>query len=224
MRSTTHRAYTLVEILVVLGVIALLAAVSFPAFNLVRRRSYQTTCASNLKQLGLAVSLYTQDNDDLFPRGGDPTDLNSDAWQSAAGGVYEYEVDQLPPLTYVLQPYIKNRELWHCPADTGFDIGDMSGRPLDARPSSFAAFGMSYYYRTEVTLKRKKDLQGWDKDNKQHGPDQINILADGHGGWHSAEEPENLWRYNVLMGDGHVANMTRRQFKATWKLQLDPLT
>ncbi len=223
MLLSRRAGFTLTEILVVLGIIALLATIAFPAFNSVRRRSYQTTCSSNLKQLGLAISLYSQDNDELFPRGGDPTDLQTDAWQTAAGGVYEFQVDQLPPLTYVLQPYIKNRELWHCPADSGFDIGDISGQPLDAQPSSYAKFGMSYYYRTELTLKRKKDLLGWDRQTppQEHGPSEINVLADGHGSWHGQDEPWSLRRYNVLMGDGHVVNFTRKQLKDAWRLNLD---
>lgn len=220
----TRRAFTLTEILVVLGILALLAALAFPVFNSVRRRSYQASCASNLKQLGLAVSLYTQDYDGLFPRGGDPTDLNTDAWHTAADGIYEWQADQLPPLTYVLQPYIKNRKTWHCPADTGFDIGDMSGEPLDARPSSYERFGMSYYYRTELTLKRKKDLVAWDNQTppQEHGTSEINVLSDGHGSWHGANEPWSARRYNVLMADGRVANFSRKQLKDAWHLRLDP--
>lgn len=216
-----RRAFTLVEILIVLGIITVLAAIALPAFNSVRRRSYQTTCSSNLKQLGLAVNLYTQDYDGLFPRGGDPTDLNTDAWHGAANGVYEWQVDQMPPLTYVLRPYIKSSQIWRCPADAGFDIGDISGQPLDARPSSFEKFGMSYYYRTELTLKNKRDLAGWDYANVEHGASDINVLADGHGSWHGQDEPRSLRRYNVLMSDGHVANMTRKQFQDAWHLRLD---
>lgn len=223
MFSLRRRAFTLIEMLVVIGIIAVLSAIAFPVFNSVRRRSYSTTCVSNLKQLGLAVNLYTQDYDGLFPRGGDPTDLHTDLWHDAADGTYEQQVDQMPPLTFVLRPYIKSSRLWRCPADTGFDIGDISGQPLDARPSSFEKFGMSYYYRTELTLKNKKDLMGWDYGNPpvEHGASDINVLADGHGSWHGQDEPWSLRRYNVLMGDGRVANMTRKQFQDVWHLRLD---
>lgn len=221
MLPTQRRAFSLVEMLVVLGIIALLAAIALPVFNSVRRRGYQTTCASNLKQLGLAVNLYQQDYDGYFPRGGDPTDLHTDLWHDAANGVYEIQAGQLPPLTYTLSRYIKSPPLWACPADTGFDISDISGQILDARPSSYEKFGMSYYYRTELTLKNKKELAGWDRTNVEHGPSDINVLADGHGSWHGQDEPWSLRRYNVLMADGRVANLTRKQFKDAWHLNLD---
>jgi len=224
MLPTQRRAFSLVEMLIVLGIIALLAAIALPVFNSVRRRGYQTTCASNLKQLGLAVNLYTQDFDDLFPRGGDPVDLNTDAWHTAANGIYEYQVGQLPPLTYTLRPYIKSLETWHCPADTGFDVSDLSGHPLDARPTMFEKFNMSYFYRTELTLKNKKDLVGWDRRFNppvEHGPSDINVLADASGAWHGQDEPWSLRRYNVLMADGRVVNLTRHQLQGARYLNLD---
>ena len=226
MFSAQRRAFTLTEILIVLAIIGVLSAIAFPVFNSVRRRSYQATCSSNLKQLGLAISLYQQDYDGLFPRGGDPTDLQTDTWLQAADGVYQWEVDQLPPLTYVLRPYTKANQIWRCPADNGFDIEDISQQPLDAHPSSFERFGMSYYYRTELTLKRKKDLVAYNNANPpaQYGASDINVLADGHGSWHGQDEPWSLRRYNVLMGDGRVVNLTRKQFKDAWKLHLDPPT
>ena len=218
-----RRAFTLVEILVVLAVIGILTALLFPAFNRVRRRSYQTSCSSNLKQLGLAVALYQGDYDGLFPRGGDPTDLKTDAWRDTTDGDYRAEISQLPPLTYVLRPYVKSAELWHCPADDGFDVADMSQQILDARPSSFAKFGMSYEYRTELTLKSKKELLGYDKSDPpvEYGPSDINVLADGHGSWHGENEPRELRRYNVLMGDGRVVNYDRKQLTNAWLLRLD---
>jgi prepilin-type N-terminal cleavage/methylation domain-containing protein len=221
MFSTRRRAFTLVEMLIVLGIIAVLTAIAFPVFNSVRRRSYGTTCASNLKQLGLAANLYAQDYDGLFPRGGDPVDLRTDAWHNAADGVYEWQVGQMPPLTYTLRPYLKSPKSWACPADEGFEFWDISGQPLDARPSSFGKFGMSYYYRTELTLKNKRDLAGWDSANGEHGASDINVLADGSGAWHGQDEPWSLRRYNVLMGDGRVANLTRRQYQDAWALRLD---
>lgn len=88
--NRTRRAFTLIELLVVIAIIAILAAILFPVFAQARGKARQTVCASNLKQLGTAFSLYVQDYDETFP----PTD---------------YDVPVLGRYTWpsLVDPYIK---------------------------------------------------------------------------------------------------------------------
>jgi prepilin-type N-terminal cleavage/methylation domain-containing protein/prepilin-type processing-associated H-X9-DG protein len=65
-------AFTLIELLVVIAIIALLAAILFPVFAKARDQARKTACLSNLKQIGVAVSLYTSDYDGGYPNTGDP--------------------------------------------------------------------------------------------------------------------------------------------------------
>jgi prepilin-type N-terminal cleavage/methylation domain-containing protein len=67
MRQRT-RAFTLIELLVVIAIIAILAAILFPVFAQARVAAMQTTVISNLRQLGLALTMYAGDHDDVFPR------------------------------------------------------------------------------------------------------------------------------------------------------------
>ena len=89
----TKKGFTLVEILVVVAIIGILAAILFPAFARARENARRTSCQSNLKQIGVAVQMYAQDNDEIFP----PAN-NFIGW---------------PGLVY---PYAKSKQIFTCPS------------------------------------------------------------------------------------------------------------
>jgi prepilin-type processing-associated H-X9-DG protein/prepilin-type N-terminal cleavage/methylation domain-containing protein len=77
MRNVSRKkAFTLIEILVVIGIIALLAAVLFPVLSRAREKARTTNCASNEHQIALALLQYTQDNGRRFP----PNDAGNFGW------------------------------------------------------------------------------------------------------------------------------------------------
>jgi len=59
--------FSLPEMLIFIGIIWLLAALLFPVFNTARKRSYETECASHLRQIGIAIQMYLTDHDDEYP-------------------------------------------------------------------------------------------------------------------------------------------------------------
>lgn len=61
------RAFSLPEMLIVVGIIWLLAALLLPVFSSARKRSYESQCVSHLRQIGMAISMYLQDYDDQYP-------------------------------------------------------------------------------------------------------------------------------------------------------------
>ena len=61
------KGFTLIELLVVIAIIAILASILFPVFASAREKARQATCASNLRQLALAVLQYTNDYDEVLP-------------------------------------------------------------------------------------------------------------------------------------------------------------
>ncbi len=62
-----EKGFTLIELLVVIAIIAILTAILFPVFSQAREKARQTACTNNLKQCGMALMLYAEDNDGWTP-------------------------------------------------------------------------------------------------------------------------------------------------------------
>ncbi len=103
-------AFTLIELLVVIAIIAIIAAILFPVFAQAREKARQTSCLSNLRQIGMAVRMYLQDND-----GQCFVHHLYDADVSANGPVISLEPEK--PWTVIFSPYVRNRAVFYCPSD-----------------------------------------------------------------------------------------------------------
>jgi len=120
-----RRAFTLLEILVVVAIIGMLAAILFPVFSRARENARRSSCSSNLKQLGLAMNQYTQDYDETYALG-----LTTDS-----NGNF------LTPLD-IVQPYLKSKQVAICASDDSEPDIDLTafGAPyLNTTPVSYTA-------------------------------------------------------------------------------------
>jgi prepilin-type N-terminal cleavage/methylation domain-containing protein/prepilin-type processing-associated H-X9-DG protein len=117
------RGFTLIELLVVIAIIAILAAILFPVFGRARENARRSSCVSNLKQIGLGVLQYTQDNDEGMPR------------------TYN------PGFRDVLQPYIKSKQIFVCPSANNRKLpGTETARPPEAPAGKqYDGNPLSYY-------------------------------------------------------------------------------
>jgi prepilin-type N-terminal cleavage/methylation domain-containing protein/prepilin-type processing-associated H-X9-DG protein len=204
-----YPGFTLIELLVVIAIIAILAAILFPVFARAREKARQTACLSNVKQLSLAVMMYTQDYDEML--------IPSRQW---SGGT--------PPPTALiwpayLAPYVKNTQIFICPSagatsqygETWAARGPLSlglNRDIEDRATNFAyALGTFQEPSTTILLAdstpaptgtgagggRGFQVQADRQPNTQSGVgnrhnEGANVgLMDGHAKWYKAS---SIWQ------------------------------
>ena len=110
--------FTLIELLVVIAILAILAAILFPVFARARENARRSSCQSNLKQMALAIKMYTQDYDEQFPRyridyGATNPGTPPGGWWlgNASNGYYFWP--------QILYPYHKSEQIFRCPSQSG---------------------------------------------------------------------------------------------------------
>ena len=126
-RQNFRWAFALVELLVVIAIIAMVAAVLVPALRRAKESSRSIACFNNLRQLGLAASIYAEGHDTRFP--------SFRKWlYSRAGDL----------TTGQLYPYLNSRLVYLCPTDR-VELATQSG-PSQPRPRT-GAFGSRSHFR-----------------------------------------------------------------------------
>ncbi|HEY3396871.1 MAG TPA: type II secretion system protein [Armatimonadota bacterium] len=120
-----QRGFTLVELLVVIALIAVLAAMLFPVFAAARGKAQQIKCLSNLRQLGLALAMYVGDYDDTYPYDVKPRAPAAPGAAPAYDGTNKWDGS---PIVGVLAPYARSAALPFCPdhPEKPADIGPLT--------------------------------------------------------------------------------------------------
>jgi prepilin-type N-terminal cleavage/methylation domain-containing protein/prepilin-type processing-associated H-X9-DG protein len=191
MRSD-RRGFTLIELLVVVAIIAILAGMLFPVFSRARESARRAKCASNLRQLGLALQMYATDYDGLIPLTF-PVPHNM-IWR-----------DDLGPTSHGrLHPYINNLSIYYCPTATGIkEDGDLGGKGWGGTSGSGRKGAWSAYVYREGQVGGSPVLdenEGLAMMLDVNNPGEVEPLNQSH----------NEDFVDILWADGHVKGYDNR--------------
>ena len=202
----SKRGFTLIELLVVIAIIAILAAILFPVFARAREKARQTSCLSNIKELGLACLMYVQDYDERFPRYGG---YRSFAELSVpTGHTYWFRVTA---------PYIKNAQIFSCPSynnqrvysggtngtlsdfpdGVNYTYNTYAGNRMLAEVQHPACWGLitegtNNYWR----IQRAPNTNHYQWHHTRHNDGWNAVLGDGHAKWYNERYPDGKLVYD----------------------------
>lgn len=174
------KAFTLVELLVVISVIALLMGILVPVLGKARAASSATVCKSNLRNIALGFRAYLDDNSNVMPPA------------CRFPSLYDPNYSTRPPITNFLRPYLyepndPRHKIFRCPADTVVKY--------------YISQGTSYEYNAFLggrPISQSRPAQDGEKERN------INVLAD-YDTFHG--DPNRPGAKNYLYADGHIGDL-----------------
>lgn len=176
------KGFTLIELLVVIAIIAILTAILFPVFSQAREKARQTQCTNNLKQCGMTLMLYAEDNDGCTPQG--YNDNTGHSWGTVL----------------VKEGYLKNPNCLTCPSCKPWKYSNVN-----------QIYGMHLYshgYNQKISEGLATQVVIADSANNKNIATQTQHFH--IYGWISSERFFHLrhtGRCNAFFADGHVASL-----------------
>ncbi|MGO8839222.1 MAG: prepilin-type N-terminal cleavage/methylation domain-containing protein [Limisphaerales bacterium] len=201
------RAFTLIELLVVIAIIAILAAMLLPALSLAKQRAWTTSCNSNLHQIGLAMRMFADDNNEFYPESG--------------GTIYWGATDPTtgkPGWLEQIFPYVGNTNVYNCPGNVQLPA-NLQG-PFDyfngCNAAYLAAGGFAAVKGSRIMLPSDYVLGGDTAGTKSNGAglqfDPLDADKDDYTqncvGGAASDTVTEFWQIhgkgqNIMLADGH---------------------
>ena len=207
--KTRRGGFTLIELLVVIAIIAILAALLLPALSSAKQRAWTISCTSNLRQIGLGLKMFADDNNGLYPESGTKIVWGTpDAPPPLGSG-------QLGWMEQIFS-YTQNTNIYHCPGNVQLPVANQSAFNYfnGVRAAYMANDGFGPLKNSLIMFPSAYVLSGDTIDNDHYflpdDCDKDDYTQDCVGG--ESDVPEDMqvqWRahskgQNLAFPDGHV--------------------
>ncbi len=182
-----NKGFTLIELLVVIAIIGILAGILLPVLSRARESARRTQCMSSLKQVGMGLIMYANENNESFP-------------SSTTGA--------MASLNLLYDTYISDSRVFNCPSDTTVTTATNAGMSVSTSGGSeeFTSAQCSYGYDSSHTQVDDADVAlAADRPSTDSGTTNVDQNSPNHGGAYNSSGDDTAGRgQNVVYVDGHV--------------------
>ncbi len=205
------RGFTLIELLVVIAIIGMLAGILLPVLSRARESARKTQCMSNVRQIGMGLILYANENSESFP----------------ADSAYSGSAPAMRGLNLLYDTYISDNKVFNCPSDTTVTAATNAGMTASTSggTEAFDSDESSYGYDrshtqaddADVAIAADRPPAGTPDDNtssaNHNGRGQNIVYVDGHvefvnsplAGWYASD---GTTRDNIFTNDSTAGTDT----------------